>query len=557
MPNAATAPSGAVIGGERSYLSVLEAAAWLGVSRVSIWRWISAGRLPATRLGHRTVRIRRADLEALVGGETVRRTGSGGGRPLSESKQAGRGRARSEASSGEHFVRFYEADGVLMDALTEFIGSGLRSGDGAVVVATPEHRAVLHSRLAAAGVDVTAAAATGRYVALDAAETLARFMVDGWPEPALFLPLVGDILERTAGEARGRPGQVRVFGEMVALLAVDDQQAAALRLEGLWNELRETHAFALFCAYPMQQLGGDRFLDLVRGVCAEHSRVIPAESFSELGDGGDRSRAIAVLQQQAKSLEGALAAERTAREELQGALRLRDEFLSIASHELRTPITSLQGHTQLALRRYQRAGHLEPERIAQTLRTIESQADKLARLLRHLLDVSSLSAGKLRLETRPTDLIAVVRQAVASARARTERHPIVLQAAASVQVELDPPRFNEVIHNLLDNAIKYSPDGGAIEVSVRLARPRWAELMVRDHGLGVPAERRGQIFERFYQAHGDDYRSGLGLGLFISRQIVERHGGEVSVEFPSDGGTRVIVGLPVFVRADDPQTLDY
>ena len=110
---------------------------------------------------------------------------------------------------------------------------------------------------------------------------------------------------------------------------------------------------------------------------------------------------------------------------------------------------------------------------------------------------------------------------------------------------VDPVRFEQVIANLLDNAIKYSPDGGPIELELTRPSAASVQLAVRDHGLGIAPERRSQIFDRFYQAHGEGYRSGMGLGLYISRQIVELHGGELWAEFPPDGGSRFVVRLPV------------
>jgi signal transduction histidine kinase len=101
-----------------------------------------------------------------------------------------------------------------------------------------------------------------------------------------------------------------------------------------------------------------------------------------------------------------------------------------------------------------------------------------------------------------------------------------------------------VLTNLLDNAIKYSPDGGPIEVALDQCASGSHELSVRDHGIGIPPEKRARIFDRFYQAHADGYRSGMGLGLYISRQIVQLHGGELLAEFPPDGGSRFIVRLP-------------
>src|ERR1700687_4003788 len=105
--------------------------------------------------------------------------------------------------------------------------------------------------------------------------------------------------------------------------------------------------------------------------------------------------------------------------------------------------------------------------------------------------------------------------------------------------------MEQVLTNRLDNAIKYSPEGGPIEVVVSRPTGDRMEIAVRDHGIGIPPEKRTLIFERFYQAHGNGHKSGLGLGLYVSRQIVELHGGEIIVEFPSDGGSRFIVRLPL------------
>ena len=536
---------------EPAYYSITQAAALLRVSRVSIWRWISAGRLPVRRLGHRTTRIKRADLERLLAG-----TGAEGS---ADSRRAPRPDWR-EAGTSEHFVQFYEADGFLLDAVEEFIAPALRTGEAGIVVATEAHRAGLEQRFRAVGLDLAAARAEGRYVALDAAETLSRFMVDGAPEAARFAEVVGGIVERAAEAGR----RVRVFGEMVALLAVEGNHAAAIRLEELWNELQKGHAFSLFCAYPIDALCGEAFGELVGDICGQHTRVIPAESYSVLPSPDDRLRAIAVLQQKARMLEAeiaarkqaqerlqaALASERAAREAAETALRTRDDFISIAAHELRTPLTALSAQAQLALRRQRREGQLEPERVAQAMQTITGQTDKLSRLISQLLDVSRLEGGKLTLERQPTDLAILVEQVVAGARAWSDRHAIALEAPPSLEARADPLRLEQVLTNLLDNAIKYSPDGGPIEVVLSRPTGDMVELSVRDRGLGIPPEKRAQIFERFYQAHGNSHKRGMGLGLYISRQIVELHGGQIRAEFPPDGGTRFVVRLPI--EPDEP-----
>jgi signal transduction histidine kinase len=138
----------------------------------------------------------------------------------------------------------------------------------------------------------------------------------------------------------------------------------------------------------------------------------------------------------------------------------------------------------------------------------------------------------------------MVRQVVERARSVTRQHEITVDAPTALVGEIDGLRVEQVVTNLVDNAMKYSPEGGAIVVRLRESPAGWAELSVRDHGMGIPPERRSQIFERFYQAH-DGQRGGLGLGLYISKQIVDLHGGEIEAECPPDGGTRFVVRLPL------------
>jgi signal transduction histidine kinase len=240
-----------------------------------------------------------------------------------------------------------------------------------------------------------------------------------------------------------------------------------------------------------------------------------------------------------------LAREQEARALSEAAVRARDEFLSIASHELRSPLATVKGHAQMALRRLDRDGKLEAERAVAALRAIACQTDKLDRLIGQLLDVSRLEIGKLQLERRTIDVAGVVAEVVSSARARADGHVIALTAPSSLEADVDPLRIEQVLTNLLDNATKYSLEGGPIEVVVSGPTGDRMEIAVRDHGQGIPLEKRASIFERFYQAHGNGHKRGLGLGLYVSRQIVELHGGEITAEFPPDGGSRFVVRLPL------------
>jgi PAS domain S-box-containing protein len=233
-----------------------------------------------------------------------------------------------------------------------------------------------------------------------------------------------------------------------------------------------------------------------------------------------------------------------ARREVEDALRLRDEFLSIASHELRTPIATLQVQAQLMTLRANR-GNVDALRVQEAFGVINSQAGKLSRLVHQLLDISRLESGKLELEREPTDLVPLVDQLVANARSASAWHMIDVELPDSLEANVDALRVEQVITNLLDNAVKYSPNGGDIKVVLARVGDDAAELSVRDHGLGIPPDKRDEIFERFYQAHGNgSNRSGLGLGLYVSRQIVEMHGGSIRAEFPVDGGSRFVVRLP-------------
>ena len=166
-----------------------------------------------------------------------------------------------------------------------------------------------------------------------------------------------------------------------------------------------------------------------------------------------------------------------------------------------------------------------------------------------LLDVARLMAGqRLELQREPVYLVALARRVVAEQRRRAPAHTIMLDTDhPDVVGEWDVRRIERVLVNLLDNAVKYSPDGGAIEVGIaELEEDGQAqlELTVRDHGLGVPQEHLPHIFERLYQGHTMSYSPGMGLGLYVARQIVQLHGGSIHAESPRDGGARFVVRLP-------------
>lgn len=177
-----------------------------------------------------------------------------------------------EIAPCEHLVQLYDDGPVFLDALEGYVGGGLFAGDGTIVIATEPHLDALAMRLIANGVDLHAAIARDQYIPMRADETLAKFMVDGWPDEGLFREVACGLISRARGDRRRK---VRAFGEMVALLWVDGNREAVVRLEQLWHGLCEEEAFSLFCAYP--KLGFTQGASIsARDICSLHSRVVPS-----------------------------------------------------------------------------------------------------------------------------------------------------------------------------------------------------------------------------------------------------------------------------------------
>jgi signal transduction histidine kinase len=209
------------------------------------------------------------------------------------------GAAWDEAGSTEHVVQLYESDAFLTGCVSSFFCSGLSVGESALAIATPEHRKQIEEDLTAKGMDVAGLKRSRRLMLMDAAELLGLFMVDGMPDAAKFRASVGEVVGRATRQHR----PLRAFGEMVALLWAEGNRAAAIRLEELWNELRSTHAFSLFCAYPLRDCSGADDAGAFAHVCRAHTRVIPSESYVAERSHDRRLRCITMLQQKASSLD--------------------------------------------------------------------------------------------------------------------------------------------------------------------------------------------------------------------------------------------------------------
>lgn len=253
-----------------------------------------------------------------------------------------------------------------------------------------------------------------------------------------------------------------------------------------------------------------------------------------------------LAQQQAAEL---LKREQAARLEVEAANRSKDEFLAILSHELRTPLNAILGWSEIL-----RTGEPTREEVAEGVEVIERNARSQARLVEDVLEVSRIICGKIRLNLGRIDLLAVIDAALASARPAATAKGITLQSLVGglpARSPGDADRLQQVVWNLISNAIKFTPDGGAVTVRARQDETH-TEIEVSDTGIGIQPDFLPFVFDRFRQSDASITRShgGLGLGLSISRHLVEMHGGSVSVASAGEGkGAMFTVSLPLELPA--------
>ena len=231
---------------------------------------------------------------------------------------------------------------------------------------------------------------------------------------------------------------------------------------------------------------------------------------------------------------------------LKEAERIKDEFIAIAAHELRTPLAILKGYAHTLLQQ-QHGRDLElAEWQQEALDNIDLATRQLVQLTEELLDVTRLQAGRLELHPEATDLVALARRVVKRLQRTTQQHQLSLRSSQEhLVVTLDPGRMEQVLTNLVGNAIKYSPQGGPIEVAV-WAEPQIAEVVLstRDEGIGIPAQQQAGIFGRFFRAANARMLPGTGLGLYICRSLVELHGGRLWFASVEERGSTFFLALP-------------
>lgn len=265
----------------------------------------------------------------------------------------------------------------------------------------------------------------------------------------------------------------------------------------------------------------------------------------------ERALLFAFAQQCGQALERArlYEAEQLARAEAEAALHTRDVFFSVAAHELKTPLTSLIGQVQLLRRRLERDGLLRTH-VQRSLDVVVAQAHRLNTMVAALLDLSRIEQGRLSIERAPLDICLLTRQVIDELLPTISDHTVICEEDEGPLMILgDALRLEQVLQNLLSNAVKFTPAGGEVDVRVFQAGDE-AVITVHDNGIGIPREALPHLFDRFYRAANADAQriSGMGIGLYVVREIVALHGGSVSVESHEGQGSTFTVRLPLLAR---------
>ncbi|WP_373048231.1 MEDS domain-containing protein [Vulgatibacter sp.] len=463
-----------------------------------------------------------------------------------------------------HGVRFYEEDEALCFAIADYLGAGLAAGETAIAVVTADHAARVRALLAEAGFDPDAR----RLAILDANALLDRLLVDGMPDPGRFEQEVASVV---AAVAAGGAPRVRAFGEMVDLLWRDGNLPAAIRLEELWNDLSHRHEFALLCAYVVDRFLKDTHGESIRAICALHTHVFPGEQGAgppPVRHAGElaaeiehRKRLAAALrtavsdlrrsvteQGQARraledahaALEAALGERDALIEQLQANARFSELFVGILGHDLRNPLMAIGTAASLLERRS------ECEKLAKPIGRIQSSAGRMSRMIDQILDFTRVRLGAgFPLASRPIDLADLFRSVLDELQATDGAAPIVFEVAGDTTGRWDADRLAQLVSNLAGNALLHRSLGSTVRIGIDGAAPGSVVARFDNEGR-IPAEILPVIFEPFREANErrTAQSSGLGLGLFISRQIVLAHGGSIAVESSEASGTSVVVELP-------------
>jgi signal transduction histidine kinase len=441
-----------------------------------------------------------------------------------------------------HIVYFYEEDSFLLDSLTKLIGTTLGAGDAAVVIATLAHREGLARRLKARGLDLEVSSHLGRYWALDAAETLSGFMLNGVPNETLFHSFMGSLLSSIPPTAEGKRPRIVLFGEMVALLWSEGNIDAAIKLEQLWNDLARSHSFHLHCAYPLKGFDQEGHSQAFLNICAEHSHVLPTENYTALASEDDRLRHIALLQQRALTAETEAAGRLRAEEALRRSEKLAATGRLAASiaHEINNPLEAISNAIYLA-----RSSPSSETPLY--LKLADEELARVAQITKQTLGFyrETATPGVVKLSVLLDDLLILFHR-----KLEAKNLFIKKQYRNELEIRGLEGELRQVFANQIANAIYAMPQNGCLTIRIRRSKA-WSSgqspgtaVSLIDNGSGISPEAMPKIFDPFFTTKQD---VGNGLGLWITHDIVTRHGGTIRARSnarPGISGTIFTTFLP-------------
>jgi signal transduction histidine kinase len=364
--------------------------------------------------------------------------------------------------------------------------------------------------------------------------------------------------ERLAPQVRQRVSELEaILASMADALLIIDAKGRLVRLNKVAREVLCLEDFSIVLGQPLDQelwdqwpVGGKAVAEALRPVIDQLQRTEEAQELEAELQGATRRimsfRASPLHDADGEFSGGVIVfSDVSNRREVE---RLKDEMLSIASHDLKTPATVIKAQAQWLKRQVNAGEHGD---VAEGLSMIADQADRLAKLLNRLLDVSNIESGRLQTDLAPTDLNSILTSMARALQVTTDAHLIEVHAPTGVIGHWDARRIEEVVQNLLSNAVKYSPQGGRIDVSLE-AGDECATVTVTDMGLGLTAEQASHVFERYYRGHDLRGLEGNGLGLYICQAIVSAHGGRIWADSPGPGqGSTFGFTLPLNPDEDD------
>jgi signal transduction histidine kinase len=424
----------------------------------------------------------------------------------------------------EHAVQFYESESFLYEKVSRFVNTALCAGESAIVIAANTHREAIARRVNAV---FPSADSESRFISVDADETLAGFMVDGWPDARRFADVIGTLLRRASANGAVR---VRAFGEMVALLCAAGKMEAAVRLEELWNDLARDHDFSLLCAYPMEAFQGERESQAFHRIFAAHSHVCASEEYVHgTADSDQFHRATALLQQKAKALEYEVAR----RKETESALsklaahqeRIReDERKRIAREihdELGGVLTGIKAYVSVAIDRAKAEGRAVDPQLADASDLADTAIETVRRVI---TDLRPSVLDELGIWVALEWYAGQIEKQTGLSCSLTIDAPV---AAMTVTPETSIVLFR-IVQEALTNAIRHA---GASKITVRVLLDERALIVeVADDGKGIEA---AHVF------------NGVSWGIAGMQERARHVGGQIKVTGITGCGTAVVFRLPL------------